>query len=72
MDIETMGLGAGSYPEPPEEHVRNHKIEINLSFEFDEDFPEKWDKDTIVEDVRSNLGEYINLYEFENIDIDVY
>lgn len=72
MDIETMGLGAGSYPEPPEEHVTNHKIEINLSFDFDSDFPENWDKERILEDVKSNLGEYISLREFEDIDIYVY
>jgi len=72
MDIETQGLGAGSYPEPPEEHLQNRRIEVHLSFEFDSEFPEDWDKERISEDVRTDLGEYINLNEYEDIDITIW
>lgn len=72
MDIETKGLGAGSYPEPLEENKQSHKVEIHLSFEFDSEFPKDWDKERMYDDVKTYLDEYISLNEFKNIDITIW
>ena len=31
MDIETIGLGAGSYPEPPETEYKTYQFNFNAS-----------------------------------------
>ena len=55
MDIETQGLGAGSYPEPKEEKMKEIEAKIVVSYTIQYDVPEKWDKDQIVEDIKENL-----------------
>ena len=60
MDIETMGLGAGSYPEPPEEKTKTIDIKLNVEYIIrDIEVPEKWDLERIREDVREYMSDYI-------------
>ena len=56
--IETKGLGAGSYPEPPatkDKHIQAHVI---ISFDLEYDIPENWDKETIIQDIKENLNDF--------------
>lgn len=60
MNIETIGLGAGSYPEPPEEKTKTINVIIKVEYKIkDLEIPEKWDLERIEEDIRGNLNEYI-------------
>lgn len=71
MDIETKGLGAGSYPEPKEENVQWVNGKIILTYEFDEAFFSNWGKDRIIDDIKSNLDEYISFREYDNVEIEI-
>ena len=55
MNIETTGLGAGSYPEPKEEKTKTIQAKLIISYNIEYDVPEKWDKDQIIEDIKENL-----------------
>lgn len=60
MDIETKGLGAGSYPEPLDEETKYINGKIHIYYEFKEiEVPDKWDKEKILEDIRENISYYI-------------
>lgn len=72
MEIETMGLGAGSYPQPLEEKTKT--IDITLRVEYtikDLEVPEKWDSERIYEDIRENMDDYINNAVIEDYEIEV-
>ena len=74
MDIETRGLGAGSYPTPPEEETECVSGKIYISYEFKEiEVPEAWDRERILEDIKENISYYIenSNEEIEEVDIDV-
>lgn len=58
--IETMGLGAGSYPEAPEYEERTLKAKVMVTYEIETEIPASWDDETIEDDIRSNLDDYIN------------
>lgn len=73
MEIETMGLGAGSYPEPPEEETKYINGIIHISYKFKEiEVPDKWDKEKILEDIRENISYYIenSNEEIEEVEFD--
>lgn len=55
MDIETTGLGAGSYPEPKEEKMKEIEAKIVVSYTIQYDVPENWDQDQIIGDIEENL-----------------
>ena len=46
-DIETQGLGAGSYPEPPEEKLKRATGYVKVRYAFDEEFPITFSKEDI-------------------------
>jgi hypothetical protein len=58
MEIETKGLGAGSYPEPPETKEKHIKANVTISFVLEYDVPEDWDRDLIVQDIKENLNDF--------------
>lgn len=58
--IETKGLGAGSYPEPPYKDFTKHNIKITLECECEVDFPMDWTREDIKQVVEQNLTDYIN------------
>ena len=70
MDIETKGLGAGSYPEPPEIKDKHIKAHICTSFDLEYDVPEDWTKERIIEDIKENLDDF-TWYNEEIEDIEV-
>ena len=66
MEIETKGLGAGSYPEPKEEKEKHIQAHIVISFDLEYNIPENWDKETIVEYIKEKEGFELTVYEDEN------
>ena len=69
MDIETLGLGAGSYPEPPEEKTKIIKGKLYLIYKFEMEVPEKWEIDDIADDIYKNTDEYMQV--LDDIDYDI-
>ncbi len=71
MDIETIGLGAGSYPEAPEEKAKTINVIIKVEYKIkDLEIPEKWDSERIEEDIRENLNDYIQESTIEDWEVD--
>lgn len=64
-------LGAGSYPEPPEEKMQTISGKVVITYDIEADVPDKWDKETIIADIKENLDDYIHLKEYEDIEIDL-
>ena len=60
MDIETVGLGAGSYPEPKEEMTKTVDITINVEYKCAIEVPENWNYEKIEDDIKDNIVDYIN------------
>lgn len=71
MVIETSEIGGGSYPEPLERETRTIKVTINVEYKTELEVPEKWDSERIYEDIKENLGEYINNATIEDYEIEV-
>ena len=72
MEIETMGLGAGSYPEPPEEKTKTIDITLRVEYKIkDLEVSEKWDSERIYEDIKENMDDYINNAVIEDYEIEV-
>lgn len=60
MNIETIGLGAGSYPEPPEEKTKTVNLTVRVEYKImDLEVPEKWDSKKLEEVINENLNDYI-------------
>lgn len=64
-------LGAGSYPSPIEDEEQVISGEVTLTYRIDASVPKSWDRDRIEDDIKENLGEYIDIREFEDIEIDI-
>ena len=58
MDIETMGLGAGSYPEPPEEKLKRATGYVIVRYNFDEEFPITFSDEDIEDYIESNTKNF--------------
>lgn len=71
MEIETIGLGAGSYPEPLEEKTKTIEVTINVEYKAEVEIPEKWGRDRIYEDIKENINDYINNAVIEDYEIEV-
>ena len=71
MEIETIGLGAGSYPEPPEEKTKTIEVTINVEYKVEVEIPEKWGRERIYEDIKENISDYINNAVIEDYEIEV-
>lgn len=70
MDIETVGLGAGSYPEPKEEMTKIVDITINVEYECVVEVPESWTDEDIKEDIKENLNDYLHEGFIKNWEVD--
>jgi len=64
-------LGVGSYPEPLEEKEKYISGKVVLTFEIDSEVPSDWDIEDIEDDLKRNLREYVGLYDYEEIEIDL-
>lgn len=67
MNVETKGLGAGSYPEPKEEKLVRAKGMVIVRYTFDEEFPNNYTQEDIedyIEHNTRNFDEYdVNIEE---------
>ena len=66
--VDTVGLGAGSYPEAPEKETKIIKGKIYIEYKFEMEVPKEWDKADIVNDMWDNTKEYMQ--DLSNIDYD--
>ena len=64
-------LGAGNYPEPPEEKMQTISGKIVITYDIEADVPRKWDKENIIADIKENLDDYVYALDFKNMDIDL-
>ena len=71
MNIETKGLGAGSYPEPPEENTKTVQIRITMVVSNEIEVPVDWDNEHIRDDIQENLNEYFDNGNMEEYEIEV-
>lgn len=69
MNIETKGLGAGSYPEPSERRTKDVELTLKLEYTIRTEVPKKWNKEDIQEDVRKNTDEYIDEAILEDFEV---
>ena len=69
MNIETIGLGAGSYPTPIEKDETD--ITIHLEIKTSDIFPETWDKQEIEDYIKANIKEYLQNGDIEINEIEV-
>ena len=65
-------LGAGNYPEPPEEKEKNVSGQVTITFNISAEVPEDWDDEDIEEDIKERLSDYIDLNDYRTIDVEVY
>ena len=71
MDIETQGLGAGSYPTPPEEKTKTLDITVRVEYTIkDLEVPEEWDWEQIREYVSDNMSECLEEAKIEEYEIE--
>ena len=68
--METRGLGAGSYPEPPEEKETNLQIYITIT--TSDLFPKEWDEKEIESYVKANINEYVTGCDTEVNEINIW
>ena len=67
MEIETS-LMVDDYPTPPN-NSKTIKGRIELTYSFEVEVPDNWDRDRIEEDIRENLNDYLKkLEEIDEID----
>lgn len=71
MNDSSDALGAGTYPTPPEIEEKSIEGEIRLTFKFEDDVPKIWSKEDIINNMKENLGDYIDLREIEEIEIEL-
>ena len=62
-------LMVNDYPEPPEEDTKCISGTVTITYSFNNvEIPEKWTKEDIIEDIKTNTYEYQDI--FEDIEID--
>ena len=68
--IETS-LNVTDYPTPPEYEERPIEGEIRLTFKFETDIPESWSREDIIDNIKENLSDYVDLHDYEEIEIEL-
>lgn len=68
--IETS-LIVHDYPQPSDEKDKTIKAQITLTFEIEDEVPEKWESDDIKDYIKENLSDYVSLYDYKEIEIEL-
>ena len=68
--METIGLGAGSYPEPPERETKEVELEIFVRYIVSTEVPKEWTLKDLQEDFKDNPREYLIEAEMEDFEIE--
>lgn len=66
-----MGWGVYDYPSPQEKEYITIEGKVNVTYDIKIEVPKKWDQEMIIEDIRENIDEYIQLADMEIEDIDI-
>lgn len=64
-------LNVTDYPTPPEIEEKTIAGEITLTFKFETDVPTSWSREDIINNIKENLTDYVDLHDYEEIEIDV-
>ena len=68
--METIELGAGSYPTPPERETKEVELEIYVRYIVSTEVPKEWTLKDIQEDFKENKQEYLLDAEIEDFEIE--
>ncbi len=68
--IETS-LNVTDYPSPPEAEEKNIGGEITIRCKFETEVPKSWDYEEIKNYIKQNIGEFIDINNYEEIDIEI-
>ena len=71
MNIETQELGAGSYPEPKEDNMKEIKVKLTVEYTTVLEVPSKWDNERIEQDVLENMDDYIFNATMDNWEVEI-
>lgn len=69
--METKGLGAGSYPEPKEQNMKEIKVKLTVEYTTVLEVPSKWDDERIEQDVLENMDDYIFNATMDNWEVEI-
>jgi hypothetical protein len=69
--METIELGAGSYPEPLEQKMKDKNIKILITIETEDEFPNEWDDEEIKYYIQENINEYVRTSDLNIEEIEV-
>ncbi len=64
-------LNVTDYPSPPEYEQKSIEGEIRLTFKFEDSVPKSWSKEDIINEVKENLIDYVDLHDCEEIEIEL-
>ena len=70
MEIETRGLGAGSYPEPTI-YGKETQITLNVELTIKNFYPKDMTRKDIEEDIRHNIRGYIDMGEIDDWEVEI-
>ena len=69
--METIDLGAGSYPEPVEQKMKDKNIKIWITIETEDEFPNEWNDEEIKYYIQENINEYVRTSDLSIEEIEV-
>lgn len=66
-----MGWGVYDYPSPHEKEYIEIEGKVYVTYDIKIEVPKKWDDETIIDDIKENIDEYIQLADMTIDDIDI-
>lgn len=64
-------LNVTDYPSPPEYEQKSIEGEITLTFKFEDMIPNSWSREDIINNIKENLIDYVDLHDYEEIEIEL-
>lgn len=64
-------LNVTDYPTPLEIEEKSIEGKIIITIKFEDMIPTSWSKEDIINNIKENLIDYVDLHDYEEIDIDV-
>lgn len=64
-------LNVTDYPTPQEIEEKSIEGEITLTFKFEDIVPNSWSREDIINNIKENLIDYVDLHDYEEIDIEL-
>lgn len=64
-------LNVTDYPTPSEYEQKSIEGEITLTFKFEDMVPNSWSREDIINNIKENLIDYVDLHDYEEIEIEL-